>query len=135
VIPGEAPVTAALLVLEGERVVARREGTFAANGDTLGPFAVDFPPTNRHGLRVFAIDFDDTAGLPWRTVECTDGLRFRLQIGPRHALVEFGGERHRLERGPGGSSIYSAEDVLVVTGDVLSLSTPEGQHGRCREVP
>lgn len=131
VLPAEAPVAAALLVLEGERVVARREGTFTVNEDILGPFAVDFPPTGRRGLRAVAIDLDDTAGLPWRSVECTDGFRFRLQIGPQHALVEHGGERRRLERAPGGSSIYRAEDILVVTGEALSLGTPEAQHRGC----
>ncbi|HUO86666.1 MAG TPA: hypothetical protein VM617_04685 [Thermoanaerobaculia bacterium] len=134
VIPAEAPVKAALLVLQGERVEARREGTLAADGDTLGPFTVDFPPAKARGLRLVEIDFDDTAGLPWHTIECADGFRFRLQVGPRHALVELGGERWRLERGPRGSSIYSAEDILIVTGDTISLSTMEAQHGGCQPV-
>ena len=50
--PVEAPVSCELLVLEGERVRIRVPGRLIANGDRLGPFSFDYPPTEPAGWRL-----------------------------------------------------------------------------------
>jgi len=133
ILPAEAPVAVSLLLLEGEEVVARTEGALAANGETLGPFAVEFPPAGPDGWRLTETGLDGDP-LPWRDVECPDGFRFRLQSAPRTPRIEIDGEVVRLEAPVPGGSLYRAVGyALWAVGDELALTTPDGQHGGCRE--
>lgn len=134
IVPAEAPVAAVLLVLEGEREVARIDGAFAANGDSLGPFAVAYPPSAAGGWRLAAVDREDElARLPWRELACADGFRFRLRTGAGPAELEAAGRSLRLEPVAGGTALYRGDGhTLWLAGEEVALTTPDGSHGGCR---
>ena len=133
VIPAEAPVAFTLLVLDGERVVARRQGALAAADDRFGPLAVAYPPAGE--WRLHTVAEAEEWRTPWLAYRCPDGTTFRFQPRPERPRLEIDGRVVVLEPvGVDGILYRSGEVVVFLQPGEIGLSLGGAAHGGCRPV-
>lgn len=132
VVPAEAPVDAELQILEGERVVVRRRGVLLANGDRVGPFAVDFPPDEVTGWRIGQADPEEALHGSSTAFICEDGFEFEVRYTGEGVYLILPGGPTLLEIRTGGMGSRDGTVFLLQSDEGTRLVTPSGSHGPCR---